>query len=237
MKLLYAILGLISLCMMYAAAISGTFVHCGMRLLVVYTVLTICDSTDFPLIQQEIAVTRTKVIDYEFANKLSAYYDTILPREVRQVWVHKQQFTSVLDPITNGGSTDPNENSDLRQTLYIVVNVRPLDSESALDVRVRDAMAATSFTDNVASFVTATLRDPASVYRTSPTKYPSFCQDRVRTNTNTDEPDGTNETDVDCGGNICDQCYGGSHCRVSTDCFSLTCLTKDSDRLCAFYGS
>lgn len=189
--------------------------------------------SDFPLIQQEIAVTRTKVIDYEFANKLSAYYDTILPREVRQVWVHKQQFTSVLDPTTNGGSTDPNENSDLRQTLYIVVNVRPLDSESALDVEdLRVAMVATSFTDNVASYVTATLRDPASVYMTSSiaTTYQSFCQDRVRAAN-------TNETDVDCGGNICDQCYGGSDCRVSTDCFSLTCLTKDSDRSCAFYGS
>lgn len=50
--------------------------------------------------------------------------------------------------------------------------------------------------------------------------FPATCQDRMR---------GENETDVDCGGVDCDQCFGGSRCRVTTDCNSLNCLQLPTD--------
>jgi hypothetical protein len=45
--------------------------------------------------------------------------------------------------------------------------------------------------------------------------YPAQCQNRIRD---------SNETDIDCGSPTCDQCFGGSECRVSSNCNSLHCL-------------
>jgi hypothetical protein len=33
-----------------------------------------------------------------------------------------------------------------------------------------------------------------------------------------------NETDVDCGGNVCVPCQAGKKCLVPTDCASMSCV-------------
>ena len=185
------------------------------------------------MLQQEWTITRKNAVDYSAINSIVGYYKSKLPTPVYDVWVQKQQFTSVLDPSQNGNG-NPNDDPNLRTNLYILIAIRPLSTATPEEIEtLRLYITSISFVLDITNFLKNMFRTSASMYRVTSTgmtqEYPAYCQDGERTQ-------GTTETDVDCGGEVCDQCYGGSTCRVSTDCFSLRCLVVGTSRYCAFWG-
>ncbi len=100
--------------------------------------------------------------------------------------------------------------------LYVLIAVAPAPPASAASQNALFA-AVSAVAARAAAAAVAVVGAPLEGGRTTLARgvLPAMCMNRVR-----DE----GEADVDCGGQLCDQCYGGSRCRLSTDCNSLHCL-------------